>query len=247
MYRGTAGQCRIHVHHACIKAITCIGGHLVSWFKPIVTLVPVAESHQVAVSQLASLGHSCRARSVEHDEQLVRVDAHFRGLCHWQSSNLIGQEQFAIILVDNRAQILFGNKQLCAGILHHEVEPFLGIAGIQRLVTTSSLEHTERRNRHPLAARNQHRHHVFGSESLACDKGGDAVTDFTHLGISKLLVLKNDSNCLRGFPDLPVEKRHNVLGVIVVHIVMVERVQSLNLGTSCNTDFTQVFVGKKSL
>ena len=57
----SAGQRGIHVHHAGIKAIRSVGSYLMFWFQVVVTLVPVTEAHEVAVFQLAALGHTRRA------------------------------------------------------------------------------------------------------------------------------------------------------------------------------------------
>ena len=55
MHRCSACERGIHIHHAGIEAIAGIGGHLVLGFQIVETLIPVAESHEVGVSELATL------------------------------------------------------------------------------------------------------------------------------------------------------------------------------------------------
>ena len=61
MNGSAAGQGGIHVHHASIKAIRSVGSHPMFRFQVVVTLVPMTEAHEVAVFQLAALGHTRRA------------------------------------------------------------------------------------------------------------------------------------------------------------------------------------------
>ena len=58
MHRCSTSERGIHVHHAGIEAIAGIGGHLVLGFQIIEALIPVAEGHEVAVSELATLGNA---------------------------------------------------------------------------------------------------------------------------------------------------------------------------------------------
>ena len=73
IYGGAAGQRGIHIHHAGVEAVAGIGGHMTLGRQPVVALIPVAEADEVAVLQLAALGHTGRAGGVEHDEQPVRL------------------------------------------------------------------------------------------------------------------------------------------------------------------------------
>ena len=54
-----AGQSGIHVHHACIKAVTGISSHIVFGLEVVIALVPVAEGHEVGMRQLATFGYTC--------------------------------------------------------------------------------------------------------------------------------------------------------------------------------------------
>ena len=65
----TAGQGRIHVHHASIKAIAGICCNFMSWFQSIIALVPMAEANKILVSQLTAFGNARRARGVKQDEE----------------------------------------------------------------------------------------------------------------------------------------------------------------------------------
>ena len=53
---GACCEGRIHVHHAGVKAVAGIGGHLVAWTQVVVVPVPMTEGHEVAVLELAALG-----------------------------------------------------------------------------------------------------------------------------------------------------------------------------------------------
>ena len=53
------------------------------------------------------------------------------------------------------------DEQLGSRILHHEVQALLGIARVKGLVGTAGLQHTQRGNGHPLAARDEYRHHIL--------------------------------------------------------------------------------------
>ena len=64
----TAGQRRVHIHHAGIETVAGVRSHAVSCSQAIVTLIPMAESHQVAVLQLTTLRCSRRTRGIKHDE-----------------------------------------------------------------------------------------------------------------------------------------------------------------------------------
>ena len=77
---GTAGQRGIDVHHAGVEAVAGVGCHMASLAEFEATLIPVAEGHDVAVFQLAALGHTRRAAGVKHDEEAVGLDVGLHGL-----------------------------------------------------------------------------------------------------------------------------------------------------------------------
>ena len=58
MNASTAGEGRVEVHHAGIETIAGIRRHAVGGRQPIMALIPMAESHKVAVFKLAALGGS---------------------------------------------------------------------------------------------------------------------------------------------------------------------------------------------
>ena len=58
--RRAASQCRVRIHHIGVKTVAGIGCYLASWLEIKHLMVPVAEGHEVAVNQLATLGHTCR-------------------------------------------------------------------------------------------------------------------------------------------------------------------------------------------
>ena len=54
------GQGGVHIHHTGIEAVAGVCGHLVAWLQSVVTMVPVAETYQVAMFQLTALRRTCR-------------------------------------------------------------------------------------------------------------------------------------------------------------------------------------------
>ena len=127
---GTAGERRIHVHHAGVESVTGIGSHLMLRLQAVETLIPVAEGHEVGVSELAALGNARGAGGVEQDEQTVgsRLCAGVGVVL--QLWDILREEYLALEFIDNWAQILVSNQQFCVGILHHEVESLLRITGV---------------------------------------------------------------------------------------------------------------------
>ena len=55
-YCGACCEGRIHIHHAGVKAVAGIGGHLVAWTQVVVVPVPMTEGHEVAMFQLTAFG-----------------------------------------------------------------------------------------------------------------------------------------------------------------------------------------------
>ena len=127
----------IEVHHAGIETITGIGGHTVLGSKGVVALIPMAESDDVGLEELAALGHTGGARGVEKDEKAVGTGTLGQCVGGRKGWEVAGEKNIALILVDQRTERLVGNEQLGIGVLHHEIEPFFGIGGVERLVGAS--------------------------------------------------------------------------------------------------------------
>ena len=72
VHRSTTSQCRIHVHHASIKAVGSVCSHTTSSLQFNVTLIPMAVTNHIAMTQLATLRHTSRARSIEQDIAILR-------------------------------------------------------------------------------------------------------------------------------------------------------------------------------
>ena len=69
IYRSTHRKWCPYIHQRCIKAIAGIGCHPAVLVYVHGATVHVAESRHVTVRQLTSLGLTCGARGVEHDEE----------------------------------------------------------------------------------------------------------------------------------------------------------------------------------
>ena len=75
IYRSTTGQGRIQIHHTCVETVAGIGCHVMLRLQTVVTLIPMAEADQIAVCQLAALGHTRGAAGVEEDETVGGLEA----------------------------------------------------------------------------------------------------------------------------------------------------------------------------
>ena len=151
--RSSRCQGGIHIHHTGIEAVAGVCRHVVFCLQVVVTAVPVAESHQIPMLQHTALRNTRRAGSIEKYEETVRRNRNHRStLSIRKMLNVLCQQDFALIRLYDRAQCLVGNQQLGIGILHHEVQTFLRIGGVQRLIGTAGLQHSQRGYGHPLTA-----------------------------------------------------------------------------------------------
>ena len=141
--RSATSKGRIHVHHAGIEAIAGVRCHMTLRGKPVVTLIPMTEGDQVAVRQLAALGHAGRAGGVQKDEEAVGCRGVFKVVKVLKVFKVFGQQHFALVLVHYVAQLFICNEQLGCCVLHHEVQALLGIAGVERLVSTAGFQNAE--------------------------------------------------------------------------------------------------------
>ena len=154
MHGGTTSQSRIQVHHTGIETVAGVGSHVVHWLQAVEALIPMAECHQVAMCQLAPLRYARRARGVEKDEKVLGLETYTPQLLNSTSPQLLiftipqphqvlRQQHISLILINDGAKLLISNQQLRIGILHHEVQALLRIAGIKRLVGAASLQHAK--------------------------------------------------------------------------------------------------------
>ena len=161
--RSTCRQRRIHIHHTGIKTIAGIGSHVVTRLQVIVAAIPVAEHHQIPVLEHHPLRHARRARGIEQDEKIVGLYIEVSKSRGFDIPNVFGQQHLALILVDDGSQLLVGYQHLRIGILHHEAQALSWITGVQRLVGTACLQHTQRGNSHPLTTGNQNRDDILNA------------------------------------------------------------------------------------
>ena len=165
IYSGATRQCRIHIHHACIEAIAGVSRHVVLRPQAVETLIPMAEGHQITVCQLATLWHSSGTGSIEEDEKTLWRQLRSKRLdITLQALQVFCQQHLAFVFVYQVAQFPVGNEQSGIGIFHHEDESLFWIAGVERLICASGLQHTERGDGHPLAAGDEHRDDILQSE-----------------------------------------------------------------------------------
>ena len=69
IYGGSARERGIHVHHRGVKAVAGVCRHTAVCREVVVSLVPMAECHQIAVLQHYALRHARGAGGVEEDEE----------------------------------------------------------------------------------------------------------------------------------------------------------------------------------
>ena len=63
-------------------------------------LIPMTKGHDVAMFQLAALGHTRRAAGVEHDEEVVGGDVGLHGLRGFgQTADLLRQEHRTLVFI----------------------------------------------------------------------------------------------------------------------------------------------------
>ena len=144
--RSTTSKGGIHVHHAGVEAIAGVRCHMTLRSKPVIALVPMTEGDEVAVRQLASLRHTGRAGGVKKDEEAVGRRGVFKVVKVFKVLKVFkvfGEQHLALVLVHDVAQLLISNEQLGCCILHHEVQALLGIAGVERLVSTAGFQDAE--------------------------------------------------------------------------------------------------------
>ncbi len=144
IYRSTAGQRRIQIHHTCVETIAGVGCHVMFRFQTVVTLIPMAEADEIAVHQLTALWHTCRTRGVEEDEQIIRRNRSIRSIRIIRKIlDFSCQQHLTLVFVHDGSQLLVSNEQLGIRILHHEVKTLLWVRGVKGLVGTSCLQHAQ--------------------------------------------------------------------------------------------------------
>ena len=228
--RSPMGERAEHLHHRSVEAVAGIGADAALCGDVLCPRIHVAEGHHVAMLQLAALGHARRAAGVEHVEQAVGggpLQLHAFGT--GQRGDVACQQHVAGVFAHQRAQLLIGDEHLHPGILGHEVQALLGISGVQRLITAACLQHAERSQRHPLAARYQDGHHVFSAQTLSGEMGSEAVGDLIGLTVGILTVLVDHSRLVGIQTRLLAEQAHHGLCVVVGVGGLVERVEQLHL------------------
>ena len=108
---GSAGHSGIDVHHAGVEAVAGVGRHVAGIVELEAPLIPMAEGYDVAVFQLAALGHTRRATGVEHDEEVVGGDVGLHGLRGFgQTVDLLRQEHRTLVFIHQVSQLLVGDE-----------------------------------------------------------------------------------------------------------------------------------------
>ena len=128
--------------------------------------------------------------------------------------------------------------------MHHEVQTLLRISRIQRLIGATGLHDTDGGNGHPLAAWNQYRYDILRSQSFLRNTAGNAVAELIDFLVGKAILLIHHCDIVGCSLRLTSEQRDDGLGVVVIHIFLVERVQQVYLGLRGDADVADVCVRK---
>ena len=147
------------VHHVGVKAKAGVGRRPAGLIHFHGSDIPLAEIHQIAVSELCALGCSGGTGGVQQDKGVFRCGIR-RTAPPGQSIEFIGAECFSRIFRQKPEQAAVSNQQLCRAVLHHKGKTFGWIGWVQGLIGSAALQDAQRCHRHPLAARQQHRHKV---------------------------------------------------------------------------------------
>ena len=115
------------------------------------------------------------------------------------------------------------------------------------MISTPSLQHTQRGNSHPLATGYQDRYHIFCAQPFGSNTTSNTVADGIHLGIGVFLVLINHGDVFGCRLGLTTEQRDDGLRVVIVHIRLVEAVEHLYLRGCRNIDIAKKLLGEESL
>ncbi len=164
--RGTHEQTGKHVGHVDVETERGIGCHnVVLGIESVAHAVSVG--HDIAVLNLAALGQTCRAGSVEHHKQALRLgtDGCDTGIVH--RIQFADGDHLACIFVDHIAQVVFGNQQADASVLHHEVQALLRIAGVEGFIAHTGLDGGQGQDDGLLVARQDDGCHLFLEVGLA--------------------------------------------------------------------------------
>ena len=203
----------------------------------------MAETYQVAVLQLTALRVACRAGGIEQDEEVFGLYFDISICRYVDTSKFFCQEYRALILAHLLQQLFLGNQQFRVGILHHEVKAFGGIAGIQRLIGTASLQYAQGCQYHPLAAANEDGNHILlPALHFALYKGSYGIGLFIHLFIGESHVMIDNGQVIRRLCHLTAEQRHDGLRVVVIHSCLVKGIQQADAGIVHKRDAAQRLV-----
>ena len=211
---GAAGERRVDVHQARVKAIGRIRRNPGVPVQPEFFTVHGAEICKVPMLQHHSLGHTGGSGGVKQDKQVLRCGMAAKLFTGRKHGDFLRQKHLPPVFRHPVQKRLVGDQQSAVRILHHEIQPFRRIVGVQRLIGRAGLQHTEGRNCHILAARNQDGNHIPLPDALAAKTACNPFGDFIRLPISIAPVPEDDCRPFRiAFHRLPKQGDHVRNGV----------------------------------
>ena len=215
VYGTAADQFRIGVVHVCIKAVAGIFRTDCGFVNFVMTYSPVAQSGNIAVFQHNALGHTGGAGGIQHHEQVFAFGyrQRFCDVLHIQDF-LSHDPQTTLFVTDNSAELRRGNQHLCAAVLHHQIQPFRGITGIQRHIGTAGLQNTKGADHHVFTPGNQNTYDIFPTHTASAQVHGESVGDLIQLPVGISAVQIYQGIMIRPQRSLAAEKIHNGLFLV---------------------------------
>ena len=236
--RAAAGEHGIQVYQVRIKAIACVGAVAAARVHREVPVRPACELGQVAMQQHGALGRARGARGVQQHGEVARLDVGVKGGRVGELQDGVRVEHRAGPVLQEARQVPVRDEEGGPRILHHEGQPLLGIAGVQRLIGGTGLQHAKGRQRHVLAAVDEDRHDVALADSLVLEVGRHGVGDAVHLLVGVACLLRDDGDMVRMVGRGASELRDDVRGVAGL-FVLVQAVQQAQLGLSDEQEILQ--------
>ena len=224
-----AGERRVHVHHASVEPIARISPHAMCRTERVVALIPVDEAHEVAMREPHALGHARRARRVQQYEQVARlhVNPHVSDISAegGQVAHVRHDENLAVVIGDKPPQLFGRNQQLRPGVADHEIQALGRICRVERLVGAAGAQNAERCNRHPEAARHEHRHDIAAAESQVRRVSGKPAGQIVELAVRQLIVFEDGGHVAGIRRRSRAEQRDDGLRLVVGNFGFVEGVE----------------------
>ena len=185
-------------------------------FHAVFLLIPLTEVHQVAVLQHDALGHAGGAGGIQQGEQVVPIGCRQRRVRRdgGQAGNVLCQQEFARIAVQQTGQVLVGNHQGGLRVLYHKDQAFRRIRGVKRLVARPGFQRAQGSGYHVFIPVNQHGHHFAPAYALLRQSIRNPVGGFVDLPVGSFHVPDDQRRRFGMLPGLSPEQGHDVVDLL---------------------------------